>query len=258
MIAEVMKFIYRLFQPEQVICPCCGKEVRSAAAAEVMPLRHPGARATMSELCASCRSKVPWILTVSCPVCGRPERCGDCPRRAQRYFASSRSAVRYDGEMKGLLAAYKYRGAERLAPVLTAMLASAFERIAAITDWPFDLVTAVPISEFRLAERGFNQAERMAIILASWYGLPYANLLIRTRDSEKQSLKGRGARIRDMRGLFRAAAGTGAIALAERKKMSILLVDDIYTTGSTMNECAHALLQAYPGAEIHGLAWARA
>ncbi|MDI4650344.1 ComF family protein [Cohnella hashimotonis] len=254
MIAAVMKFIYRLFQPVPSVCPCCGKEGRGvASAASVMPIRHPEARAALNALCASCRAKVPWILEIACPTCGRSERCGDCPRRAKLYFTSSRSAVRYEGDMKELLAAYKYQGAERLAPIMAAMLASAFERIASMHDRPFDLVTAVPLSDMRLAERGFNQAERMAAILAGWYGLPYANLLVRTRDSDKQSLKGRGARIRDMRGLFRAAARTDS---ATRKR--ILLVDDIYTTGSTMNECAHALLQAFPEAEIHGLAWARA
>ncbi|MFC3799852.1 ComF family protein [Cohnella sp. GCM10012308] len=160
--------------------------------------------------------------------------------------------------MKELLAAYKYQGAERLAPIMAAMLASALERSASMPGRQYDLVTAVPLSETRLAERGFNQAERMAYILAEWYGLSYENLLVRTRDSEKQSLKGRGARIRDMRGLFRAAAAAGSKMPVECKKMRILLVDDIYTTGSTMNECAHALQQAYPEAEIHGLAWARA
>ncbi|CAI6084315.1 ComF family protein [Cohnella sp. JJ-181] len=160
--------------------------------------------------------------------------------------------------MKELLASFKYQGAERLAPVVAAMLASALERFHTARGLRFDLVTAVPLSDARLAERGFNQAERVAAIVAAWHGIPYANLLVRTRDSEKQSRKGRGARIRDMQGLFRAADIPDPLRSIQTGKIRILLIDDIYTTGSTMNECAHALLQAYSSAEIHGLAWARA
>lgn len=259
MIAALLEAAYRLLRPNPQLCLHCGREERSPGAGGLIaPLRSPAARTALSELCAACRACIPWIMTVACSVCGRPERCGDCLRRTARHFAASRAAVRYDDVMKEWLAAYKYQGAERLAPLMAAMLAAALERYSQAPAQSFDLIAAVPLSESRLASRGFNQAEGMASILAGWYGIPYANLLVRTRDTEKQSRKGRGARIRDMQGLFQPAIPAVHPSIQNSANPRILLVDDIYTTGSTMNECARAIRQALPAADIFGLAWARA
>ncbi|MBW5448482.1 hypothetical protein GE107_20770 [Cohnella sp. CFH 77786] len=173
--------------------------------------------------------------------------------------------------MKDLLALYKYRGSEKLEPLMAAIVASAYERInkelapREIRPY-FHLATSVPLARERLEERGFNQAERMACTLASWYGLTYRPMLQRNRHTEKQSLKNRRSRLADMKGNFTALPSV-KMNLDHRspKPIRILLIDDIYTTGSTVNECAGALRAAFTesketdanGVEIYGLLWAR-
>lgn len=269
----------RYLRAEPARCPVCRCASRPAGAPLPVASRQP--RRELRGLCPDCLSRIPWILSPQCRVCGRPERCEDCRRRRVTHFVISRSAVRYDGTMREWLALYKYRGAERLEPVLAAMLAHALERMAAELGHAeprkvFDVITAVPLSESRLSERSFNQAERLARRLAEWYGIPFAVLLRRIRHTEKMSFKSRSERLADVRGIFApvprlpallpgqrppvAASGflSAHAGYGSRSHRRILVVDDVYTTGGTMNEAARALKGALgDGFELFGLTWAR-
>lgn len=262
--------ITRWLGPSARSCRLCGRQ--SAVRQSVpCPVRHPDAAAILRFLCSACSEAIPWIHRPICRICGRPEVCPDCPRREERYVVFSRSAVRYDNRMKELLALYKYRGSERLEAIMAAILSSAYERIcteltARVAKSHFRAITSVPLAQERLEERGFNQAERMARLLAGWYGIPYLPLLRRNRHTEKQSLKTRRSRLTDMRGNFSADPVVlshlmEACAQAE-EPVRILIADDVYTTGSTLNECARAVRTALPPLaakrlEIYGLLWAR-
>lgn len=279
----------RWLRVELAHCPVCGRAFRPVAVP--LPVASGQPRRELGALCPDCADRIPWILAPLCKVCGRPERCEDCRRRRETHFVVSRSAVRYDGTMREWLALYKYRGAERLEPVLAAMLAHALERMAAELgfDEPgkaFGMMTAVPLSDERLAERGFNQAERLARRLAGWYGIPFAPLLRRIRHTDKMSFKSRSERLTDVRGIFSpdpliaavlvrrshsvaacarqslSAAGSGrrppVSGNSPRPLYRILIVDDVYTTGSTMNEASRILKGALgAGFELFGLTWAR-
>jgi predicted amidophosphoribosyltransferase len=169
--------------------------------------------------------------------------------------------VRYNAVIRDWLALYKYRGHEVLAPLLGAILDTAFDRLRdelsrREASFIFDAVVPVPLSLERLQERGFNQAERMASYIADRNGLPLFDILKRTRHSDKQSFKTRGARLRDTRDLFSANDRIASplfvharqISLSESQpsvpRLRLLLVDDIYTTGSTVNACASAIIDA--------------
>ncbi|WP_438435063.1 ComF family protein [Gorillibacterium sp. sgz500922] len=220
-------------------------------------------------LCAACFQAIPWITEIRCPVCGRPEDCPDCLRGHRRDYQLSRSAVRYNPLMKEWLARYKYRGDERFARLLGTMLHHAYALIAegsaARKDRPFDGVTFVPVSRERLLERGFNQAERMAHELARLTGLSVYPLLLRTHSTVKQSLKSRSQRFLDLRDAFapneaeivrlEAAFALTSSAFSPAGPR-LLLVDDVYTTGSTMQQCS-SVLRTRLGAEVCGLTWAR-
>ena len=249
----------RWFRPTVPTCIVCGRDADTRRRPAPLPVRHPAVRAVLRKLCYVCSEAIPWIVSPVCRVCGRPEVCPDCPRREVRHLLFSRGAVRYDDRMKDWLALYKYRGSEALEPLMAAMMSYGYERI--IGELPsIHAVTSVPLARERLEERGFNQAERMARTLAEWYGVPYYALLQRNRHTEKQSLKNRRSRLVDMKGNFVALDPRKLSALADRHghPVRIVLVDDIYTTGSTMNECAGALEAALPGyAEVYGLMWAR-
>jgi len=275
------------FAPVQSMCPICGRGSARAGGggSSAVPIKHPEPRQIIASLCGSCQQAIPWIAHAICRICGRAERCEDCVRRQVRHYSISRCAVRYDSLMKDWLALYKYRGHEGVEAVLAAMLAFAYERLleAALpnsrTTPSFHAITAVPLAPERLQERGFNQAERLALRLSRWYGLNYSPMLQRLRHTEKQSLKTRRSRVVDMRGNFSAAipaigpsadpttvlpadsaAGPTAALFSRTALSRIIIVDDIYTTGSTLDECARVLQQAVPTAlppEVYGLLWAR-
>lgn len=225
------------------------------------------------DLCQACFHSIPWITTVACPICGRWEHCPDCVRRQPEstFFIRNRSAVKYDAVMKELLAQYKYRGRERLLPLFTVMFVHAFHlqlQAESLNAEDFACITYVPVSRERLAERGFDQAERFAAQLADKLKLPVIPLLTRTRNTPKQSFKTRRERLDDLQGAFallpesgdvggrETSAAVTAAVLESQQTPKILLVDDVYTTGSTMNQCSRLLHDHYK-AQVYGLTWAR-
>ncbi|WP_438447391.1 ComF family protein [Gorillibacterium sp. sgz5001074] len=208
-------------------------------------------------LCRECFNTIPWIRSIRCPVCGRYEDCPDCVRRQRPPLLMNRSAVEYDDRMKNLLALYKYRGDERLSRLLGRMLVHAYRAFPAGVR--FDLLTYVPLSKDRLKERGFNQAEETARVLAGLVRLPVVPLLMRTRITEKMSFQSRQERLASLQGAFAMSAERGAKLRKHfgGRPLSIAIVDDVYTTGSTLNHCASAVHEVMPEAKVYGLCWAR-
>jgi competence protein ComFC len=227
---------------------------------------HSGGNAYPPGLCAECRAAIPWIREIRCSVCGRYEECPDCVRREETFFVRNRSAVKYDDHMKAWLARYKYRGDERLAGLLADVLLNAYRLhqdagCVGIAEKGPKLLTFVPLSDARREDRGFNQAEQMALMLGRRLKLPVVDLLKRNRHTEKQSLKSRGDRLKDMRDLF--SLRESGIRELERLRVGgseqplhLYVVDDVYTTGSTLNECAKAIRLGLE-ARVYGLTLAR-
>lgn len=226
-------------------CSACGKgfqlHKRAAVPSSAPPLLQ-------RSLCHRCLASIPWLNQIQCNRCGRGISCEDCAREPNRSFQLNRSAVMYDSLMREWLALYKYRGLERLGPILAEMLVPAYERLAAIQGCRWTAITYVPISEIRAEERGFNQAEAMARHVGERFGLPVYSLLDRTRHTEKMSFKNRMQRLRDVEGLFapramevRKLSEEACASQPSAPRIGILLIDDIYTTGSTAGACASAL-----------------
>ncbi|PZD97830.1 ComF family protein [Paenibacillus sambharensis] len=244
-----------------------------------------------NKLCAGCLALIPWLTEIKCRACGRGIACPDCERRSRPAFRYNRSAVQYDSAMRDWLALYKYRGLEKLEPLLAEMLylpyyglsrlaAEAGSNLVSCGSEPWDMVTYVPVSSERAQERGFNQAERLAAALGSQFHLPVLPLLIRTRHSGKQSLKSRRERVTDMRSLFAPdEAGWTAWEYQYQQRWNpsgkqrkdkrsnnrplnspirILLIDDIYTTGSTIEACSEVLkYRSKVTCEVYSLTWSR-
>jgi len=222
-------------------------------------------------LCYDCLSHIPWLQRIYCAVCGRGISCEDCLRSPTRSFQYNRSAVQYDERMKSWLARYKYRGDEQLSEVLGTMLIPAFERLTdtvcpnksaakAASFW--DGVVYVPISKERAEERGFNQAEQLACFVAERYGLPLFRLLERSMHTEKQSFKSRAERIKGTQAIFtinqEEMDRMQEVHSNRNDALRILLVDDIYTTGSTVTACANKIHQhAQVKIDVFVLTWAR-
>ncbi len=151
------------------------------------------------------------------------------------------AAFAYEGPMRRALAALKYGGASRLAPILARAATPALDNLLRTTG-PAVLVP-VPLHRERQRARGYNQAE----LIARRLGTPMALALERVRPTTKQHRLNRTARLANLRGAFQAS---GAVPL------TAILVDDIITTTATLEACASVLRQAGCSA-VYGFALAR-
>lgn len=148
-------------------------------------------------------------------------------------FALAAVAFAYEGPMRRALAALKYRGVSRLAPILAARARPSFTRLLEISG-PSVLVP-VPVHPDRLRERGYNQAELLGRALAGRSPrVPVGDLLRRARPTTKQHRLNRAGRLANLREAFVLTPGTSM-------PRSAVLVDDIVTTSATLEACASVL-----------------
>ncbi|RXT04488.1 ComF family protein [Ammoniphilus sp. CFH 90114] len=207
-------------------------------------------RAVSHLICRLCDKDIHRIGGLICSCCGKSVEtegdCEDCQQRPETFFLSNRSAVQYNDKVKEIIGLYKYRGRESLSSVLGEWLVEAYRSYYSSTS--FQAITFVPIHEWRLQERGFNQAQQLAVYLSLHTKIPLVSLLSRTRSTEKQSKQHRAQRLQALQGAFQLRNTVSAGS-------KVLLVDDIYTTGSTVNECARIL--AKEGAKVYALTVAR-
>jgi ComF family protein len=224
--------------------------------------------------CAPCNLALDPLEGV-CPGCALPravepsrrpppdERCVRC-RRVPFPFASASAGFEYGATLAEAIVRMKHGGrrlsARRLARLLVAPLAAVLARHQIGAQ---DLVVPVPLHVKRLRARGFNQAlelARWALVglgrapaLVPPGGLPRLerNLLHRTRPTRELGHAGPAARFAEVAGAFTVSD------TARVRGKQVLLVDDVFTTGATFNECAEAMLRA-GATEVHVLALARA
>jgi ComF family protein len=184
-----------------------------------------------------------------CPQCGLRvaggERCGECLAHA-RAFDRSVVACDYVPPLDQLVARLKYSGELDIAP----LFARAIAKRATAQDVP-DLLCPVPLAPRRLAQRGCNQALEIARVLASPWAIPLApRLLTRWRETGAQARLPAQDRQANVRGAF---ALTPAHTV---KNLHIGVVDDVMTTGATLQELA-ALLKRHGAARVTNLVFAR-
>ncbi|MDI5921935.1 ComF family protein [Halomonas sp. LR5S13] len=189
--------------------------------------------------CEACVSELPWNPS-ACPGCAEPQpgaawgrRCGRCLRRPPA-FDGAWVPLRYDAEVAGLVQRFKFDASPRAGRVLLELMKEGLP--PAVRGWPEALVP-VPLHPRRARERGFDQARWLAARLGRQLRCPLV-LAQRTRDTRTQRGLDRGERRRNLRGAFRLPAG-----LPRR----VALVDDVMTTGATLDALAMACRQA--GAE---------
>jgi ComF family protein len=214
---------------------------------EDLPFQFP------EPLCAACAAALPPAPDPACPRCGGAlgVRRGFCRACAGRLFACrlTRAAVSYRGPAASLVHAFKFRGLPCAARAAGRVMALDFARRAELAG--FDALVPVPLHPRRERERGYNQASLLARELGAATGLPVRELLERRRSTAPSWRLGRAARRAELSGAFAPRAGDGAQGL------SLLLVDDVCASATTLEECALALRRA--GArDVAGYAFARA
>lgn len=191
-------------------------------------------------LCGSCLNAMrpaPWPR---CPICAAPvDRTDDCCAacRARRpAFHRVDAAFVYEGPVRELIHLYKYgrrTGPGRTLDELTAAFASANGILDGI-----DSIAFVPMHGWRLRRRGFNQSEAIAASLARRSGISLAGVLTKCRRTRAQNELAREERLVNLTGAFTARSGERVAG------GSVLLVDDVMTTGATLDACAAALRAA--------------
>lgn len=206
-------------------------------------------RATPQEgyLCNSCASQARPLRSPRCDVCGRPFAgnisgtfiCGDC-RETPPKFDYARSVMVFEGPVREAIHQWKYHQAFWLERRLNAWLCEAAAPALRAGDW--HAIVPVPLHPVKHRERGFNQAERLARQLSLATGLPLnIRVLKRVKHTLSQTRLTRHERAANLRGAF---------AVADGERLSgarLVLVDDVMTTGATLDAAATALRRA--GAE---------
>jgi ComF family protein len=212
--------------------------------------RHPLDEPSRGAVCSSCWSAIVPITPPCCRTCGEPlptwrsvddERCLRC-RESRSPIVLARSVGAYEGTLREIVHALKYDGRPTIARHLARRMRSAGAEVLSGAD----LVVPVPLHRSRQRTRGFNQARRLARHL----GVPMLEALVRTRKTASQADLPASRRQTNVRGAFAWRRG-------DLEGLTVVLVDDVCTTGATLQACA-AVLMAAGAKEVRSLTAAKA
>lgn len=185
-------------------------------------------------LCAPCRAALPYVAD-ACPRCALPgpfggRLCGACIREPP-HFERAMAALLYAYPVDRLVQLFKFRRHLAAGAILAFEMTCAAGRLERPRP---DVLLPVPLHFWRRARRGFNQSELLARRVGKALRLPVAaGLLWRSRHTAAQSGLDLSGRRRNLRGAF-ACRGVGGL--------NVVLIDDVLTTGTTLDECARTLL----------------
>ena len=224
MLRRVARFVLDALLPP--LCLCCRAQVS-----------EPGS------LCPACWAKIDFLAPPYCAVCGLPfeldagpdAQCGECARQAPRY-ARARAVFRYDDASRSLILRFKHGDRLEGVPAFARWMSRAGADLLAEAD----LLVPVPLHRWRLLSRRYNQAALLALGLAQESGVrAIPDLLLRRRSTKPQGHMNRSGRHDNVAGAF-TLARRHQPALAGKR---VVLIDDVLTSGATVEECAKVLLK---------------
>jgi ComF family protein len=222
-----------LLFPPSIYCMACGNLIDAS---------RPYA------LCDACRERFGWANGHSCAGCGRPMReggarslCADCAEGGH-LFEKGFACVRY-ADCRAVLYGFKYGGRAYYGAHIARIMYDRLQWAGAVQGEPHgaELLLPVPMYGKKERKRGYNQADLAGRLLARLLALPYdGTLLVRTRDTRVMSSISAEDRGANVKGAFALARGREEAV----RGLRVMLVDDIFTTGSTIDACAEVLLAA--------------
>lgn len=197
---------------------------------------------TSQPLCVRCRTFVEEASAASfCPVCGRffagfgKGLCRECATR-EWPFAFCRAALPYEGVLRETVHRLKFARRRTAIEYLGRLMAGVWERDPRYREG--ELLVPVPLSPDRLRERGFNQAALLAAVVGEICGVRCLSVLAKAPSALPQARLGKNARQANVTGVFRVVKRRAI------EGKGIIVVDDVFTTGSTMAAVATVLLEA--------------
>src|SRR6266705_1564962 len=222
------------------VCTICGRSIRAG-----------------EYLCDQCEAKTVRIVAPFCQKCSEPFEgaitsaftCANCAHRTI-YFDAAVAAYRGRGIVRQVIHEFKYGRQIHLRHLVGRWLNSALDD-ERLRQSHFDVIVPVPLHPARQRERGFNQAGLLAELLSAETSIPVKPLLERTRYTTTQTALDRAERMENLHNAFRLRKN------ADVRGLRVLLVDDVLTTGSTLNECARILKRA-SAFSVHAATAARA
>ena len=224
--------------PKKIKCILCGDELNGDA---------------INNVCAHCHKHAPFISGHTCVRCDMPLNaddysnvCFNC-KQHDYHFTAMRAVFAYKGGVRSCVYRLKYKHQAFLAEYLSKFMVNKY----ATFDWKIDAVIAIPLHPKRLKSRGYNQSMLLAQPFCEQLHLPLLDVMTRVKDTPSQTRFGSRDRTKNMKDCFDI---TDKSAIKDK---TILLIDDVYTTGTTIEEAARLLLSA--GAkEVYALTLAHA
>lgn len=197
---------------------------------------------TAGNLCAQCWPDMTYISAPFCETCGFPFEynagnglvCGACLKQPPAY-SRARAVLKYDTASRDMVLGYKHADQTNRAPAFAGWMYRAGEKL--LRDC--DIICPVPLHRRRLIQRRFNQSALLACELSKLSGKPaIPDLIIRKRPTRSQGGLSAKARLRNVQGVFEINPARRELL----ENMRIVLVDDVLTTGATVNSCSKTLL----------------
>lgn len=208
--------------PKDCTCDVCGAELIAD---------------TRVRLCSHCVDTLPFVGEHICQYCGMPlkdesDYCNRC-QYSKQEFSKNRSPLVYDGDVKRLIYALKFNHKQYIAETLGALMSDEYLK----RGMDADIIVFVPMTKEEEKKRGYNQSELLANEVGKRLNMPVLPALVKIKSTSAQ---------KELKGKDRATNLEGAFACVfeQVKNRRILLIDDIFTTGATANECTKVLLKA--------------
>lgn len=207
-------------------------------------------------VCEECYKKIKFIEKPFCKICSKPlnsetvDICLECGQRKDTYFSYVKAVGTYEDALKDILQYYKFYKKEKLAKILVNFI---FEKITQEFFKDIDFLVPVPLHKRSLKQKNFDHIRLITEIISKKTGIPVLKGLVKIKETYDQSQLKREERLKNLKDAFEILEKIKNLI----KDKNFLIMDDIYTTGSTMNEVAKVLVKN--GAkEVKGLVIARA
>lgn len=218
---KIIEFFQKIFFPADFKCIVCGSEIFSES--KYCLCEKCGLEFNDGNFCQKCGTAIDNMAVF----------CEDC-KNYKPHYSQAKSVLIYEGNAKKLIRGYKYGNKKYLYKPLGEMMSDCFAR----QNWKIDVIIPAPISRQRLKERGYNQSLLLAKVISDKFNIPTEqNFLHKIKNTPYQARSSRAERFSQVKGVF---ASSDEINI---KGKNILLIDDVMTTGATVDELSRLILK---------------